>query len=339
MDKRYQVFISSTYADLKEERQSVIQTVIETNCIPAGMELFPAADEQQLAFIKRVIGDCDYYLLIIGGRYGSMDASGISYTEQEYDYAVGKGLKVIALLHEKPEEIPLGKSEGDPAVREKLEKFRKKVAAGRLVKFWTSADELPGLVAINLLHAINAYPATGWVRANKVASEEILAETNELRKANEKLKAALADLKPVPAFSDLAGLDEKVAATGTYWNESYNRRDDWSATITWRQIFAYISPYMLQIPADVTVKQVLLSGLEGDIQKHYHDREATNDDLDDQFFQTIGVQFEALGLIKREHSQMTGGGTAMFWSLTSAGKRLMIELRTVRTKSSGSAET
>jgi hypothetical protein len=66
MDKRYQVFISSTYADLKEERQHVIQTVIEANCIPAGMELFPAADEAQLAFIKRVIDDCDYYLLIIG---------------------------------------------------------------------------------------------------------------------------------------------------------------------------------------------------------------------------------------------------------------------------------
>jgi hypothetical protein len=92
MDKRYQVFISSTYADLKAERQDVIQTVIEANCIPAGMELFPAADEAQLAFIKRVIDDCDYYLLIIGGRYGSVDESGISYTEQEYDYAVSHGL-------------------------------------------------------------------------------------------------------------------------------------------------------------------------------------------------------------------------------------------------------
>src|SRR5271157_912922 len=99
MDKRYQVFISSTYADLKEERRAVIQTVIESNCIPAGMELFPAADEQQLDFIKRVINDCDYYLLIIGGRYGSVDETGISYTEQEYDYAVSRGLWVIALLH------------------------------------------------------------------------------------------------------------------------------------------------------------------------------------------------------------------------------------------------
>ena len=80
MDKRFQVFISSTYADLKEERQKVIQTVMETDCIPAGMELFPAADEEQWKFIQRVIDDCDYYILIIGGRYGSLTDEGVSYT-------------------------------------------------------------------------------------------------------------------------------------------------------------------------------------------------------------------------------------------------------------------
>src|ERR1051326_2157854 len=136
MEKRYQVFVSSTYADLKEERQRVIQELMEMDCIPSGMELFPAADEEQLAFIKRVIDDCDYYLLIIGGRYGSISADGISYTEQEYDYAVSRGLKVIALRHENPDEIPLGKSEKDPELRERLQRFRDKVATGRLVKSW-----------------------------------------------------------------------------------------------------------------------------------------------------------------------------------------------------------
>jgi hypothetical protein len=58
MDKRYQVFVSSTYADLKDERRRVIQTLMEADCIPAGMELFPAADEDQFEFITRVIDDC-----------------------------------------------------------------------------------------------------------------------------------------------------------------------------------------------------------------------------------------------------------------------------------------
>src|SRR6266853_1961238 len=61
MDKRYQVFVSSTFNDLQEERQEVMQALLELDCMPAGMELFPAANETQLNLIKRVIDDCDYY--------------------------------------------------------------------------------------------------------------------------------------------------------------------------------------------------------------------------------------------------------------------------------------
>lgn len=53
MEKRYQVFVSSTYADLKDERQHVLQALMEMDCIPAGMELFPATDEEQWEFIKK----------------------------------------------------------------------------------------------------------------------------------------------------------------------------------------------------------------------------------------------------------------------------------------------
>ena len=94
MDHRFQVFISSTFAD----RQRVMQVIMEMDCIPAGMELFPAMDDDQLAFIKGVIDDCDYYVILIGGRYGSVNEQGVSYTEAEYDYAVAKVLKVVALL-------------------------------------------------------------------------------------------------------------------------------------------------------------------------------------------------------------------------------------------------
>jgi hypothetical protein len=70
-DKRYQVFVSSTFLDLKDERQAVIQAIMEMDCIPAGMELFPAIDEAQFAFIKKIVDDCDYYVIILAARYGS----------------------------------------------------------------------------------------------------------------------------------------------------------------------------------------------------------------------------------------------------------------------------
>ena len=114
MDKRYQVFISSTYSDLKEERSRVMQTIMSLNCIPAGMELFPASTAEQFTFIKRIIDDCDYYILIVGGRYGSLTDEGISYTEKEFEYAKEKRLPILAFLHNDLDSIPLGKSEKDP---------------------------------------------------------------------------------------------------------------------------------------------------------------------------------------------------------------------------------
>jgi hypothetical protein len=59
VEKRYQVFVSSTFWDLEKERQEVMHALLELNCIPSGMELFPAANEDQWNLIKKVIDDCE----------------------------------------------------------------------------------------------------------------------------------------------------------------------------------------------------------------------------------------------------------------------------------------
>ena len=112
-EKRYQIFVSSTYIDLREEREKLLFAILKLNYIPAGMELFPAMDEEQMSFIMRRIDESDYYVLLLGARYGSLDKDGISYTEREYDYAVKQGKKVIALLHKNPDKIERGKTDKD----------------------------------------------------------------------------------------------------------------------------------------------------------------------------------------------------------------------------------
>jgi hypothetical protein len=42
--KRYQIFISSTFTDLKEERDEVTQAIMELGHFPYGMEAFPATN-------------------------------------------------------------------------------------------------------------------------------------------------------------------------------------------------------------------------------------------------------------------------------------------------------
>src|ERR1700742_4850314 len=105
---RYQVFVSSTYDDLRSERQQATQAILEAGCFPSGMELFPASDDAQWELIKRVIEECDYYVIIVAGRYGSLTSGGLSYTEKEYDYAIEKGIPVLGFVRDDIGEVPFG---------------------------------------------------------------------------------------------------------------------------------------------------------------------------------------------------------------------------------------
>lgn len=331
MDKRYQVFVSSTYADLKDERQKVMQTLMEMDCIPSGMELFPASDEEQFDFIKRIIDDCDYYLLIIGGRYGSTTTEGISYTEKEFDYAVSKGLRVIAFLHGDPQEISVGKTDNNPELAQRLTAFREKTQTSRLVKYWQKPEELPGLVSLSLLKTIKTYPAMGWIRATSASPTELLEEINVLRKENAALRV-LNDANKVTSVinkSDLANMREMLILHGSH-NQSYDSRHrwhDWKFSVSWSDLFALIAPDLLTQPADKSVEAIIRREVLKLAERNVYESK-----LDHQVFQTIKIQLQAYGLITVEKLAIIGGGSALFWSLTEYGQVEMIRLRTVRTK-------
>jgi len=114
------------------------------------MELFPAADDDQWTLIKRVISDCDYYIVIVGGRYGSISAEGISYTEREYDFALSIGLPVIGFVHKNPSVIPAGKTEASEEGKRKLDEFRKKVQK-KVCKEWSTPADLGSVVSRSLV--------------------------------------------------------------------------------------------------------------------------------------------------------------------------------------------
>lgn len=329
MDKRYQVFVSSTFIDLQEERRQVIQTVMELDCFPAGMELFPAADEEQWDFIRKVIDDCDYYILILGGRYGSLTDEGISYTEKEYDYAVEQGLPVLGFLHENPSEIPVSRSEINPETREKLAQFRSKVARGRLVRFWRSADSLPGLVALSLNKTIKTYPRNGWLKATASPSAETLAELNDLRKrladAQSEVAEARKAVSQTSSIIDLAPLDESLTVKGRYFARGI--KSTWSTRLSWRELFAIIAPTLLINTTDAKVKIHLTQLLFARSGKREGEGRAS---IEDSVFDTIKVQFLAHGLITVQALNLHGGGVALFWGLSQFGHSVMLAVRSIK---------
>ena len=240
-DKRYSVFISSTFEDLKDERQSVQDVVISAGDFPVQMESFPAADEDQFEFIKALIDKCDYYVLIVAGRYGRPADDGMSYTEKEYRYAVSKGIPVLVMLHGDRGSIPANRSEDSLDGKKLLAAFVAEVETNRLRKAWKTTDGLKLAVREALDHAKATKPAIGWVRGDAVASMEALEELNEVRKENAKFRDAIGSLEielalpPIPAADDEVYIDLLPNAGGKGSLSSYGS----TATVqaTWISAF------------------------------------------------------------------------------------------------------
>lgn len=204
-EKRYQVFISSTYQDLQEERRAVQDVVISMGDFPVQMESFPAADEDQFEFIKSLIDKCDYYVLIIAGRYGSVAQDGLSYTHKEFRYAVEQGVPVLVMLHGEPGKIPADKLEPADAGRDRLKSFIAEAEQKRLRKTWVTLGDLKLAVREALDHAKATKPRVGWVRGDSIASLDALEELNTVRKENQEFREALGNLAidiPLPRLPE-----------------------------------------------------------------------------------------------------------------------------------------
>jgi hypothetical protein len=364
VDRIYQVFVSSTFLDLKEERAAVVSSLLQLEAMPAGMELFPAANEDAWTLIKRVIDSCDYYLLVIGGKYGSVDPeTEVGYTEQEYDYAVAHSKPVLAFLHAEPDTIELGKSEKDAALREKLGAFREKVEASKHVKYWTSPEDLAGKVALSFANFRQTYPATGWIRGDAQASSEVLAELNQLRKQLEATEASLqsARTQPPPSAAGLSqggdpveldlivtGQLKEKGNTDTYLDSIFGSsvtpfKGSLKVRPTWDELFSCVGPALLDEAEERALRSLLVACLGEQLGKEardlvldYVEREEEDKEVqrvtlefstDD--FGTLLVQFRALGLIEKSERKRSVSDKGSYWTLTAYGDAHLTTLRAI----------
>ena len=259
MEKRYQVFVSSTYTDLLEARQEVMQALLKLDCIPAGMELFPSADDDQWTLIKRVIDDCDYCIVIIAGRYGSIGPDEKSFTQLEYEYAIAQGKPVIAFLHKNPGKLPADHTEKDPERAKKLEDFRK-LAEKKMVGYWTTPAELGSAVSSSLVRLIKSHPATGWVKADSLPSRKATQEIRELRRQVAELKGELKTVRTTAPkeTAPLAQGEDQFEIEYTF--KAYGRDSEpYSASysISWSQIFLRLAPRMIDGANDDRLEEEL----------------------------------------------------------------------------------
>lgn len=336
MEKRYQVFVSSTYEDLKEERQEVMHALLELDCMPAGMELFPAANEDQWSLIKGVIDDCDYYWVVIAGRYGSVDSEGMSYTEKENRYALEQQRPIIAFLHKDPDSLPARKAEKTPDARERLQHFRE-LAEKKMCKHWTTPAELGSVVSRNVVNLIKRNPATGWVRADLLPDKDAATEILDLRRKVEALQRELdaARTTPPPGSEELARGDDEFRITcefQTYERQSGYARWSNKFSATWDEIFSAVAPLMISETGEPELHRKLDDFARersmGALIKRWPN--ATKFRVEEDDFNTIKVQLRALGLVTESIRKRSLKDSKTYWTLTPYGDAQMVRLRAIK---------
>jgi hypothetical protein len=340
MEKIFQVFVSSTFEDLQEERKEVMQALLELDCMPAGMELFPASNEDQWTLIKRVIDACDYYLLIVGGRYGSTTGEGKSYTQMEFEYALATDKPIISFLPKNPESIPSGKCEKDGEKREKLEAF-KELAKKKLVKYWESPEQLGSVVSRSMVKLIKDFPAEGWVRAGSAVDEKSVKEIAKLQRENESLKEQLKTIATQAPIGTEALSQGNEQVEIRYSFSAEDRRGFQAATCdneepySWNDLFACIAPKMIDECTDSAFEY----GLNKYIEEHSNWmrirefsglRNAKGFTISQESFGIIKVQFRALGLIASGEKKRSASDKQSYWKLTPYGDYVMTQLLAIK---------
>lgn len=319
MEKKYQIFISSTYRDLKPERWKVIEMLLDCDCIPVGMEFFPASDDKQLTVIKRFIDDCDYFVLIIGDEYGSIDEkTGKSYTRLEYEYAKEIGLPIAAFYKDST-----NKTDNNGVHQEDLKAFIELVKGDRLCKPWNDTEGLAESVLISIIKLIKSHPRTGWVKSNRISSEESLSKIMALEQENKRLIKQVEFLcSSVPAGTERyrQGTDTfvihyklDVLDDALVWSVS-----DGSTEKSWDEIFLAVSTELCSPIPEQSIREKLATILLP--------RFAT---IDEQDFKTILIQLLALKLISTDVNSTEYDGTYAYWTLSPYGREYMVKLKAI----------
>lgn len=194
--RKLQIFISSTYSDLLEERQAAVATVLKAGHIPAGMELFSAGDKSQLDVIKSWIDDSDVYMLILGTRYGSIEPiSKLGYTEVEYDYAVATGKPFFALVMSDAAVTNHLKIHGDKFAEkehpEKLIAFRRK-ALSKICSLYDDPRDIRANIYESVIDLARREDLVGWVRGDDaIDPKPLYGKISDLSAEVDRLKVDL----------------------------------------------------------------------------------------------------------------------------------------------------
>lgn len=352
MEKRYQIFVSSTYSDLSEEREAIIHSLNRIGYIAVGMEQFLSTGESQMEYIKKVIDDSDYYIVVVRGRYGSTNDVGVSFTELEYDYACQLGIPSLVFLYKDMGNIRLNETDQDPIKLAKLDNFRNKLSSNKIVSFWSNKLELIEKVKDSVHEIVRKRPGIGYVRGNFVMDMNIINERERLLHENKNLRKRAGELKARLDASALENgipeaLHEKISiqysmrrpssfeflGDDVVHDHEYPNFEG-TISISYYDCFIIVCDIMEEIIIESDIVFSLIGRITNDITKDIGDYSGYYYNLDKmnlrEIRQKLRAKFESLGLIEiaqrsaKDNSFDSHGGRTRVveWFLKGSGRSL-----------------
>lgn len=329
VEKRFQVFISTTYPDMQAARQALMLPFMDLGLVPMSMDLHLEDSHSLMPVAQRLINDCDYFVILLGGRYGTLSPLGLSFPHREYIFAATKRKPVLALIHDQPLSLPEDAREPHREGQVRRDDFARLLETKVPSYRWRDERELAGLVARVMPEMMRQYPAHGWVRADAVASvgaedaQTLRRRIDALEREREELLGGGHSMaRHLARGSDRVALDYSCNVyEGGDCKQAMTSRE-----LDWNRIFACVAPVMLNPVAEPVMQKALedyivrqaLEDVTADYPKAHAVRNVV---LAGHAFNQIKVHLRALGLITKTPEKDNRG--MPLWQLTAQGDATM----------------
>jgi len=326
MKIKYQIFVSSTFEDLREERELVIKSILEMGHIPVGMEMFSAEDNEQWKLIQRQIDDCDYYVVICAHRYGSLDGK-VSFTEKEYDYAFTKGIPTLGFIISDKTDWPVSKSDTDTEKKKRLDNFKTKIKK-KIISYWINKEDLYGKVSISLMKQFTTNPGIGWIKANELVGPEVITELSRLSKENSSLRTQIENFNSQLVNDELEKYDKTISTLNNHKisiNFFYTKGKEWEdeTEFNFLKIFKLIAPELMVEKNTKETAHYIGLMLKPDKEKTIRNEYP----IPSNTMKSIFADLVVLDLIKPSDKKHSLKDNQEYWTITEEGKNVFKTIR------------
>ncbi len=336
-DQRYRVFIAHDVDELQGVAVKVGYELVKHKCLPLGLGLSPALNNNHWDVTRAMIDESDVVFLLIGNSYGTLSPSGVSYVHMAYIYATTQGKPIYPFCLKSSAEQATSKNTH-------IQEFRKLLSVHK-VRTWTMESDLNKqlLMAIRKLKAVRSIgllPASEQ-NASKIESSfspslntvTLSSQSQEIKQLRKELEAAKKELSVYESSVStsankpkirnkfvLIAYSAKVFSGGNFKTITEN----WN--MSWDDIFLAVAPHMLSAISEEKMRLVISASLathvQAPIKQQYPNSHAVADvRLTNESMNRIKIYLRGQDLI-REVMQ----GRDIRWRLTEVGDEQLTEL-------------